>query len=465
MMVKRYMRDRIRDMLPNPNCTAGYPYKAEGNPCVLQDPSITPIEIDIFGNSKQESKVRPNLIPSGYDLPSTILITATENMDGTINVKYTHRVGEIGDDFSFATFSLPTGTYTFSYTVSGINHADVLLYCNDNSNDNLGESPYTFTVSETTNIRLRCLIKNAYDSENFTIQFKLEEGESATEYVPYGTVIPSPDYPAEVESVGDLITDEADVNYGKYRLPVSVRGKNLVDFFNTANWTNRSTYWGDIFLDLVAGETYTISFDYDELPNFFYFQYQTQDATTWNTLVYLTTNKEKETQRTYTFTAKENTKYRLSKFKDDTVGNSLSRELKRFTFFQLEKSKTATPYEPYFNRTVNVFLDEPLRGIPSSAGGWIARDSLKMEKGKVQRVQRVKSEIDGNTTSSIADNTALLLSEPNITDMTDTEAGQALLVLGYEPNRTNIFSVDTAVPGTLSIGYHSFDYREENPNV
>ena len=38
---------------------------------------------------------------------------------------------------------------------------------------------------------------------------------------------PSPEAPVEVESVGELVTDTTDTNYGKYKIPVTVRGKNL----------------------------------------------------------------------------------------------------------------------------------------------------------------------------------------------------------------------------------------------
>ena len=40
---------------------------------------------------------------------------------------------------------------------------------------------------------------------------------------------PSPEAPVEVESVGELVTDTTDTNYGKYKVPVVVRGKNVVD--------------------------------------------------------------------------------------------------------------------------------------------------------------------------------------------------------------------------------------------
>ena len=35
-------------------------------------------------------------------------------------------------------------------------------------------------------------------------------------------VIPSPNYPIPIESVGDLVTDSSDTNYGKYKIPITV---------------------------------------------------------------------------------------------------------------------------------------------------------------------------------------------------------------------------------------------------
>ena len=38
---------------------------------------------------------------------------------------------------------------------------------------------------------------------------------------------PTPEAPIEVQSVGELVTDITDVNYGKYKVPITVRGINL----------------------------------------------------------------------------------------------------------------------------------------------------------------------------------------------------------------------------------------------
>ena len=42
---------------------------------------------------------------------------------------------------------------------------------------------------------------------------------------------PTPENPIEVQSVGELVTDANDINYGKYKIPVVVRGKNLANAY------------------------------------------------------------------------------------------------------------------------------------------------------------------------------------------------------------------------------------------
>lgn len=54
MKVSKYVEDRIRTMYNNPHSTQGYPKTAQGNPCVLNDPSITPAYPIIYGNSVQD---------------------------------------------------------------------------------------------------------------------------------------------------------------------------------------------------------------------------------------------------------------------------------------------------------------------------------------------------------------------------------------------------------------------------
>ena len=58
----------------------------------------------------------------------------------------------------------------------------------------------------------------------------LEEGK-LVDYKIYGNSIQDETMPIQIKNVGDLITDETDINYGKYIIPVSLKsnGKNLLN--------------------------------------------------------------------------------------------------------------------------------------------------------------------------------------------------------------------------------------------
>lgn len=63
------------------------------------------------------------------------------------------------------------------------------------------------------------------------------KGKNVQNYEIYGNSVqdgtPSPDAPIEVQSIGDLVTDIASEYYGKYDVPIIVRGKNLLP---NSNW-------------------------------------------------------------------------------------------------------------------------------------------------------------------------------------------------------------------------------------
>lgn len=93
---------------------------------------------------------------------------------------------------------------------------------------------------------------------------------------------PSPENPIEVQCVGELVTDETDINYGKYKVPIVCRGKNYFSMAKTKLpqktingitftpldderihvtgkmiepiWTAYSVDFGDVGLKLKAGQ-------------------------------------------------------------------------------------------------------------------------------------------------------------------------------------------------------------------
>lgn len=103
---------------------------------------------------------------------------------------------------------LPNTTYTFSTSTSDI---QVINYYKDINKDNISNNnwayvPYTFTTPEDC-YYIQQLFKKSDDSDitpEDLLNIQLEEGEVATEYEAYG-VMPSPDYPSEINSCGDNV--------------------------------------------------------------------------------------------------------------------------------------------------------------------------------------------------------------------------------------------------------------------
>ena len=71
------------------------------------------------------------------------------------------------------------------------------------------------------------------EAEGVPCVLEYSKGKYMKNYEIYGNSIqngtPSPDNPVEIQSVGDLVTDEASEYYGKYDIPITVAGKNLFD--------------------------------------------------------------------------------------------------------------------------------------------------------------------------------------------------------------------------------------------
>ena len=83
---------------------------------------------------------------------------------------------------------------------------------------------------------------------DYKVKIQLEEGTSATSYEKYG-VMPSPEFPSEVKSTGDLLTSsncasygsDACNNVGKYVIQVKNSSKNILNINTsdvTLNYTN-----------------------------------------------------------------------------------------------------------------------------------------------------------------------------------------------------------------------------------
>ena len=177
---------------------------------------------------------------------------------------------------------------------------------------------------------------------------------------------PTPDEPIELQSVGKLVTDTTDVNYGKYKIPIVQRGINLFDknkvspgYINDANGEYKfvadgSTYASD-YIEIPPNQKFYITHTpthqwaaaYDENKQFVKGMYGYGSAKTMPS----------------------NAKYIRITIKSEYIDT-----------MQVQLGTTATPYEPYVEPIItNIFLDEPLRKIGDYA------DYIDFKENKVVR--------------------------------------------------------------------------------
>lgn len=217
---------------------------------------------------------------------------------------------------------------------------------------------------------------------------------------------PTPENPVEVQGVGELVTDETDVNYGKYKIPIVQRGKNVLDL-TKRSYSNASTQQtldngiivkGSVssstsptlsskgwllvgrksninYIKNKVGTKITISFDVT-------LQQRLDDTVAPQTVILLNQITVSPTYKlelgvkkhfSCTFTPK-------STWEDLYFVICLCSQVLKLENIQVEYGDTETTYEPHVEPiTHNVFLDGPLRKIGDSA------DYIDFKTQKVMR--------------------------------------------------------------------------------
>lgn len=69
------------------------------------------------------------------------------------------------------------------------------------------------------------------NAEGVPCVLEYSKGKNMRNYEVYGNSVqdgtPTPESPVEIQRVGDLVTDTESEYYGKYDIPITVKGKNL----------------------------------------------------------------------------------------------------------------------------------------------------------------------------------------------------------------------------------------------
>ena len=205
-------------------------------------------------------------------------------------------------------------------------------------------------------------------AEGYPCVFDNSKGKVLKDYKLYGNSTqdgrPTPDNPIEIQSVGDLVADETSEYYGKYDIPIVVRGKNLIKYpYVTASRT-------------MNGVKYTVNKDGSVTV------VGTATAASYfilNSNVDFGNSSIPENSTNGVYATSEGVRYNVS---NHTVSiNVASGEtVDKIVYPQIEYGTTATEYEPYQgSETIHIYLDEPLRKVGDYA------DYIDFKKGKVVR--------------------------------------------------------------------------------
>lgn len=311
------------------------------------------------------------------------------------------------------------------------------------------------------------------EAEGVPCVLENSKGKHLRSYRIYGNSVqngtPSPDTPIEIQSVGDLVTDETSEYYGKYDVPITVRGKNLlpnsdwmsgehltgftehtkVDYiteytqnsisFNLAAWTGVSSprFRKDSVKRIVFKINQT-ALNSDSYANFYIAiqGYDDNNNKIGNKVIYDSAIADTgyvfdfSTIASYDFYAKS-TQFSFCVL----ARKNALRNLIVYDIAYYAETDTAV-YEPYIGEIKHIYLDEPLRKVGDYA------DCIDFKNQKVVRNVEV---LDDTGTKTISESFGTLA--------TPTEETIALPALKTFKG-TSIISADTTVlPSNIKVKY------------
>ena len=236
---------------------------------------------------------------------------------------------------------------------------------------NFDWSGNTISVIDSSGEKVEYTREYLAELNGYPLTLKNCIGEELIDYKIYGNSIqngtPNPKELVEVQNLGDLVTDQNDENYGKYKIPITVKGKNLLnpDTVDESNVYVRSDN-GKYYPPSSSGGTWKAS---DFIPvsggKTYHFNAVNNDASVAGIAWYdvhknyiLGVNTITINKNNGNISAPENAKYlRVSWRTDEGYNSNWENTL------QLEEGTSSTPYEPYVGQTYSIYLDEPLRKL------------------------------------------------------------------------------------------------------
>ena len=286
-----------------------------------------------------------NLLPANNGSETINGVDFTKNSDGTIIANGTATAGINyyinGLDYE----NIPAGEYTLSDGVGisgGESSNTFFTFLDDAPNSNSTISLPTFTLSQATNLRARIVIRSGVTLDNVVFKPKLEKGNKATPYSPYG-----------MGSINEKIINKNVWNIDKFK---NLYGTNTYETYNNVECLK------------LAGAPQRYNFDGKENTQYT-FQFKLIGSTINNeigafSLVYSDGTSDYHagilTPKTYTFTSKANKTLVRIVWNAWNAGNFIYIDKNSM---QLEPGSTSTPYVPHKEQDYPIFVQQPMRSI------------------------------------------------------------------------------------------------------
>ena len=300
----------------------------------------------IYGNSTQKTTGK-NILPYPFaDTTRTIYgITFTDNKDGTIALNGTSTFStttSIADFYLCRNISISAGTYTLSGCPSGGSTYKYRLMMSIKKSggttaysSDIGQG-YSFTVDTDATVTLTIRIGGEIGTvSNLVFKPQLEKGSTATDYEAYHTS-PSPEFPSEIESVGDLTTKNL-LDY----TTVSTRSGTTAAFIDNGFVYTGNYYFAFDGSFLEIGSTYVMSWNFEGDDTL---------TPTWR-LAY--------EDGTYSNIVRNGVSLKIAQSVSKILvypEMSKTTYTTTFTNIQLELGSTATAYEPYHKYDIPISI-------------------------------------------------------------------------------------------------------------
>ena len=202
----------------------GNPQTVEGKRISVEAKNRKIVDISLHGESTQKTRSGKNLLDNTATTKTSNGITFTVNSDGTVLADGTNDTNA-NSSFIINNYSLEAGTYILNGCPSGGSSTTYRLVIQKTSGWSVlgldtGSGSEQFTIDEATNIQVAIFIQKGQTISNllFKPMIRLSSIIDDT-YEPYG-VMPSPDYPSEIENIEGNIElkatnglEETDENY------------------------------------------------------------------------------------------------------------------------------------------------------------------------------------------------------------------------------------------------------------